>query len=296
MEGLSKQQLVLLALLVSFVTSIATGIVTVALMDQAPQSVVQTINRVVERTVEKVAPSENNAAAVVTKETVVVKSDDMVVGAVEKNRQYILRIIKIRDDFGVKKETFGGLAVPVSKDGLLVTDISVLNKAVDETTGSILPESYKAITADGKSLSVVPVSVDDSNSLVFFKQQTTDSDSVNTNIDLTAIALGDSDGLKLGQTIIAIGGSDASIISTGIVSGLLSQKSDKSSNTISGPYSLIKTDVSFDDSVPGTILLNLYGELVGIVAGKSSGKTAYLPSNFISEAVANIKAGSSKSP
>ena len=81
MEGLTKQQIVLVALLISFVTSIATGIVTVALMDQAPPGVTQTINRVVERTIEKVVPtpSQNQSAAVVTKETIVVKEDDLVV-------------------------------------------------------------------------------------------------------------------------------------------------------------------------------------------------------------------------
>ncbi len=53
-EDLNKNQIILLTLLVSFVTSIATGIVTVTLIDQAPAPVAQTINQIVERTIERV--------------------------------------------------------------------------------------------------------------------------------------------------------------------------------------------------------------------------------------------------
>ena len=54
-EELSKSQLILLTILVNFVTSVATGVLTVSLLDHAPAIVTQTVDHVVERTIETVA-------------------------------------------------------------------------------------------------------------------------------------------------------------------------------------------------------------------------------------------------
>ncbi len=57
-KELDKKQLILLVLLITFVVSIATGIITVSLMKQMPASVPQTINNVIQRTIEKVTTVE----------------------------------------------------------------------------------------------------------------------------------------------------------------------------------------------------------------------------------------------
>ena len=58
-KELNKTQLILLAILLSFVTSIATGITTVTLMQQAPASFTVPITRIVRETVEKIVPVES---------------------------------------------------------------------------------------------------------------------------------------------------------------------------------------------------------------------------------------------
>ena len=82
MDDLNKNQIILLTLLISFVTSIATGIVTVTLMDEAAPGITQTINRVVERTIERVVPGEASVATVIREVPVITTDQELVVGVV----------------------------------------------------------------------------------------------------------------------------------------------------------------------------------------------------------------------
>lgn len=70
MKDLSNSQLMLLTILISFVTSIATGIATVALLQQAPSEVIQPINKVIQQTVEKVVRVEAPKQKVLTEEEI----------------------------------------------------------------------------------------------------------------------------------------------------------------------------------------------------------------------------------
>jgi hypothetical protein len=65
-KELNKAQLVMLLVLLSFVVSIATSIITASLMQEAPVSVSAPINKVVRETVEKIVPAtkdENDVSA-----------------------------------------------------------------------------------------------------------------------------------------------------------------------------------------------------------------------------------------
>ena len=90
MEDLTKHQLILIVLLVTFVTSIATGIITFTLLSEAPVEVTQTINRVVEKTIERVVTEPGKPDKVVT--TVVVNEEDRVLEAIAKNEKSIVRL------------------------------------------------------------------------------------------------------------------------------------------------------------------------------------------------------------
>src|SRR6185295_7245035 len=89
-KDLNKSQLLLLAILLSFVTSIATGITTVTLMQQAPDSITVPVNRVIRQTVEKIQQVEGKT----TMQTVVVKEEDLVVDAISKNQSAVFALSK----------------------------------------------------------------------------------------------------------------------------------------------------------------------------------------------------------
>lgn len=67
-KDLNRAQLLLLAILLSFITSIVTGITTVTLLERTPSEVIVPINRVIKHTVEKIVPDETKTVAALSPE------------------------------------------------------------------------------------------------------------------------------------------------------------------------------------------------------------------------------------
>ena len=278
-EKLTKMQIVLLTLLVSFVTSIATGIVTVTLMDQAPPAVTQTLNRVVERTVERVVPDKSQGASVITKEvTVVVKEEDLITDSIDKNSKSVVRIKKVNDDGEIGK--LAGLGVIVSNDGMIVTDPSVIeNDSV-----------YIIETANGKVFNANKVNTKNEKSSGFLSIEKPED--AEDEIIFFPVAFSNADTFKLGQTVISITGEERTDVAIGIISGLIEDEIEidlpaqtKNTEETAGMsesepktikvLSIIKTNIGEKDVIVGSPLIDMFGEIVGISTTNSFiGKTA----------------------
>ena len=139
MEHLNKQQIVLLTLLVSFVTSLSTGIVTVSLMDQAPASVTRTINQVIEKTIQQSAPQDASVG------TISISVNDQTASATAAISSSTVKIINVNTNAVI------GLGIIITKTGSIFTD----KNNIDSN------QSYAIMMADG---TIVPVLISSLNS------------------------------------------------------------------------------------------------------------------------------------
>lgn len=139
-KELDKKQLILLTLLITFVVSIGTGIVTVSLMKQMPQSVPQTINNVIQRTIEKVSTVEipstnitgqNNTSTSQSQNSILFSgNDEALVSIYKKDTKGDIANTPISEGNGtVNNDTTSaiGQGVIISDIGLVLVDSNILN-------------------------------------------------------------------------------------------------------------------------------------------------------------------------
>jgi S1-C subfamily serine protease len=266
MEDLTKQQLVLLVLLVSFVTSIATGIITFTLLQEAPVEVTQTINRVVEKTIERVVTEEGEPGKVVTT-TVVVNEEDRVLEAISKNEKSIVRFEGLASD---GSRVITGLGLVLTSNGVIVTDLKTFNASFSRTI----------VFSDGKKYSVNDKNyIDNENGLVFVKVGLPKTEA--SKMTFTPALLADSDKLKIGQTLVAISGKESNAVSIGRVRQLISTENGQAVEEI-------VSDIAYVRGNAGSPAVNLSGEVIGIEEPTAEGERTYtfVPSNKIKSALA----------
>lgn len=285
---MTKHQLVLLILLVSFVTALVTGIVTVTLVNQAPQQITQTIQRVIEKSIgalpeplKKDIKQELELSAVsrdILIEDIARRVSPAVVSVVATKdipiiEEYFVnpfphndlfqqffpdvRVPQYRQNGTERKQISSGSGFFISQDGFLLTNRHVVEDPDAE---------YSVITNDNKKLKAKVVARDTVNDMAVLKIE---------GEGYVSIPLGDSESVSIGQTAIAIGnalGEFQNTVSVGVVSGL--KRTITASGSLSGPEELsqvIQTDAAINLGNSGGPLLNLKGEVIGLNAAKAQG-------------------------
>jgi len=243
----------------------------------------------------------------IVKETVV-QEDSAVIDVVEKTTPAVVSVIiskdvpKVQDFFGnpfnfpdffgspfdqnpgqgqggtEKKQVGGGSGFFITSDGMIVTNRHV----VLDTTAD-----YSVLTNDGKEHKATVLARDPVQDIAVIKIDGSGYPTLN---------LGNSETLKIGQTVIAIGnslGEFTNTVSRGIVSGL------KRNLTASGSFgqserltNIVQTDAAINPGNSGGPLLDINGDVIGVNVAVAQGAQNVgfaLPSNQIKKVVEQVK-------
>ncbi len=195
LEDLTKSQLLLLTVLVNFVTSIAVGVLTVSLLDQAPPTVTQTVNRIVDHTVETIASTTPIQAIIPTPapQTVVIHDEDLQTAAIAANAARTVAIY------------WKSTSTPPVAIGSFIPKA----KAVATASSGALPKEVLIVFPDG---SAIPASLSKIGATISIYGFADNAKLPNVAVPLLSLK-GE---LKQGQTVLGVGNDQSAL--TGIVS------------------------------------------------------------------------------
>jgi serine protease Do len=194
------------------------------------------------------------AAAAKPAAPIIVPEEEAVIRAFDNAVSSVVSIV-ISEQLGnlvggtSKQDSGGGTGFFVSTDGYIITNKHVVVR--DDV-------DYTAVTSDGREYAASVLARDPLFDVAIVKVE---------GQGFTPARLGDSDKLRIGQTVLAIGNVLAEFRNTvtrGIVSGIgrtISASGPLGQETIEGA---IQTDASINPGNSGGPLINLKGEVIGI--------------------------------
>ena len=205
----------------------------------------------------------------------IVDEESVVIKVVEKATPSVVTISAVGGEDISGKDVGSGFII--SADGLIVTNKHVVTDATLK---------YKVIVGKDLILDVKDIYRDPVDDLAILRIDKT---------GLTPITMGDSDKLKVGQSVIAIGtalGEFRSTVTKGVISGL--ERGIVAGEGVGAEKleNVIQTDAAINQGNSGGPLLNSNGEVIGVnVAVSQSGKGIgfALPINSIKESINNFK-------
>ncbi len=242
-EHLNKTQIVLLTLLVSFVTSIATGIATVALMEEAPADVTRVISRIIEQPIETIIPGTKE----VVTQTVVVQESDLIARAISSLRPSVARIYQENRS----ENLFIAFGIVIDAQGTVLTDANTVKEK----------KSYIVALDDGTQFSAKAGAA--SEGLVSLTPDFEQGAAVSGFSPATQTVFAN---LVLGQTVVALGGSgELFSIAPGVIAEINGPAPDK------GGRGFVRTTITSGSIIAGSPLVTTKGEVVGIAYPAETG-------------------------
>ena len=150
-----------------------------------------------------------------------------------------------------------GTGVVITEDGYIVTNAHVI---YDSEYGAGLADSISVLLNDDNTYDAEVIGYDTDCDLAVLKIQAS---------GLVAAEFGNSDELKLGESVIAIGNPLGfelmDTVTSGIVSGL-----NRQININDKSMTLLQTDAAINSGNSGGPLINKYGQVIGINSSKMS--------------------------
>lgn len=238
----------------------------------------------------------------------VVQEDSLIIDLVEKSSPAVVSIVATKDvpkarnfgpfggffffqdpyqsqdedgsqDMTEKRRVGSGTGFLVSEDGMIVTNKHVVS---DETA------EYTVLLDGGKEYQATVLARDPGHDLAVIKIDGT---------GFQTIGLGDSDSIKVGQTVIAIGnslGEFSNSVSRGIISGLgRSVTAGSGFGDAETLTDIIQTDAAINPGNSGGPLLDVSGKVIGINVAVAQGAQSVgfaIPVNQIRRTVEDVKA------
>ena len=164
--------------------------------------------------------------------------------------------------------TATGSGVIISEDGYIITNNHVINAESSSVYYQVTEATSIKVHLYGDSDDVQyeaeVVGSDSTSDLAVLK--------IEPDQELTAIKIGDSDNLRVGEFVMAVGnplGLDSSV-TCGVISALNREVTDSDGNT----YLTIQTDAAINSGNSGGALVNSKGELIGINSLKLSNSSS----------------------
>lgn len=200
-----------------------------------------------------------------------------------------LQIPQYRQKGVEKKQIGGGTGFIVSDDGMVLTNKHVV---MDDQA------EYTVLTNDGRKFDAKVLAKDPFQDLAILKiekEQSLNDQGVSQSKPFPVVKLGNSDRIKIGQSVIAIGnalGEFRNTVSSGVISGLgrtITASGGGLSETIED---VIQTDAAINSGNSGGPLLNLTGEVIGVNMAKADNAQNIgfaLPINYAKKDIEQVK-------